>query len=413
MVREQGSATSPTRLRAARAGLTGVFFVNGALFGTWASRVPTIKEQVDADTGVLGLTLLGIAFGALLAKQLAGQLVTRAGTVPVTRAGAALACLTLLPPAFVHGPARLGVALVLFGAAMGLMDVGMNAHGVELERLRRRPVMSSLHASFSAGGLAGALFGGVMAAHGVNPRTHFALVAVALGVLAAVASVRLLPTRPPRQRDASRAWVPVPRRLRLPLTLLAVTGLCAAAGEGAAADWSALYLHEDLGRSAGFASLGYALFSVAMAAGRLAGDRLTARWGGLRTVVCAAAPTGTLFGLSLASSDPLLALCGFTALGLGLSVVVPVVFSMAGGLGGERFGPALTYVSSINGTGMLMGPPLIGFAAEAVGLRAALGLVSLLAVLSAVLMCTFAAHQRRNSSQHVSEYTPKSTSATA
>ncbi|MFJ6016544.1 MFS transporter [Streptomyces sp. NPDC092952] len=376
----------------------GVFFVNGTLFGTWASRVPDIKEQVDANNGILGLTLLGIAFGALLSKQVAGQLVTRTGSLPVTRVGAALSCLALLPPAFVRGPLGLGVALVLFGAAMGLLDVGMNSHGVELERLRGRPVMSSLHASFSAGGLAGALVGGLTAAGGIGPRAHFALVAVGLGALAAAASTRLLPApaRPARREESPRAWVPVPRRLRFPLTLLAVTGLCAAAGEGAAADWSALYLHGELGRSTGFASLGYALFSVAMAAGRLAGDGLTARWGAVRTVVFAAAPAGVLFGIALASGDAFLALCGYTALGLGLSVVVPVVFSTAGSLGGEQFGPALTYVSSINGTGMLMGPPLIGFAAEAVGLRAALGLVSLLAVLSAVLMCAFAAQRRGN-----------------
>ncbi|WP_326019023.1 MFS transporter [Streptomyces endophyticus] len=393
----------------------GVFFANGALFGTWASRVPDIKEQVGADTGVLGLTLLGIALGALLSKQLAGQLVTRVGTVPVTWAGAALACLLLIPPALVHGAPGLGVALVLFGAGMGLMDVGMNANGVELERLLKRPVMSSLHASFSAGGLAGALAGGLLAAHGVGPRTHFLLLAAALGALAAAAATRLITTSvaPAPKGNAPRAWIPVPRRLRLPLTLLAVTGLCAAAGEGAAADWSALYLHGELGRTTGFAALGYALFSVAMAVGRLAGDAMTARWGALRTVVCSAAPAGIVFGLALASNDALFALCGYTALGLGLSVVVPVVFSVAGGLGGEQFGPCLTYVSSINGTGMLMGPPLIGFVAEGTGLRAALGLVGVLAVLSAVLMYAFTEFQRRNSPQHAPAFTPRSTSTTS
>ncbi|QNS09361.1 MFS transporter [Streptomyces xanthii] len=392
MVPAPASPPSPARLRAARAGLTAVFFVNGVLFGTWASRVPAVKEQVGAGNGVLGLTLLGIALGALLAKQLAGQLVTRTGTVPVTRAGAALSCLLLLPPAFVDGAAGLGIALLLFGAGMGLLDLGMNAHGVELERLRGRPVMSSLHASFSAGGLVGALAGGLAAAHDLSPRAHFALVTVVLGALAALATTRLLPSpaRPARAQAVPRTWVRVPRRLRFPLTLLAFTGLCAAAGEGAAADWSALYLHGELGRSTGFASLGYALFSVAMAVGRLAGDGLTARWGALRTVVWAAAPAGTVFALALASGDATLALIGYTVLGLGLSVVVPVVFSTAGTLGGTAFGPSLTYVSSINGIGMLMGPPLIGFVAEAIGLRPALGLVSVLAVLSAVLMTAFA-----------------------
>lgn len=385
------------QIRAARAGLTGVFFINGASFGSWASRIPAVKEQVGSGTGALGLSLLGIALGALLSKPVSGQLVARKGSGPVTRWGITLSCLALLPPAFAREPLELGLALVGFGMALGMVDVAMNSHGVAIERQLGRPVLSSLHASFSAGALAGALSGGLFAAHHTRPWHHFALVSVALGAAALWAARRLLPASldVAAERERDRLWIRIPEGRRLSLSLLALAGFCGMAAEGATADWGALYLHDDLGLSAGFASLAYALFSVTMAAGRLAGDRVVARWGGARVVIQSAAWAGAVFGLALMTGSPVLVLLGFTGLGIGLAVVMPVTFSLAGTVGGRRAGPAITYVSSISGTGLLAGPPLIGFLTEAVGLRAALSTVTLLSFAAAGLMYAITARPAR------------------
>jgi MFS family permease len=154
-------------------------------------------------------------------------------------------------------------------------------------------------------------------------------------------------------------------------------------GEGAVGDWGAIYLHSDLGAGLSLASWGFAAYSLAMAAGRLSGDRLVARWGSLRTLTCSTAVAGVGFGIGLLVGQPVVAICGFTVLGLGLSGVIPITFSMAGRLGEQVAGPAITVVSSIAVMGSLAGPPVIGLAADAIGLPAALGLVSILAFAAA------------------------------
>jgi MFS family permease len=150
-------------------------------------------------------------------------------------------------------------------------------------------------------------------------------------------------------------------------------------GEGAAGDWGAIYLHSDLGTSLSLASWGFAAYSLAMALGRLIDDRFVARWGDLRVIACSATLAGVGFAIGLLVGKPAAAICGFTVLGLGLSSVIPITFSMAGRLGDQVAGPAITVVSSIAVMGSLVGPPVIGFAADAVGLPSALGLVSILA----------------------------------
>lgn len=165
-------------------------------------------------------------------------------------------------------------------------------------------------------------------------------------------------------------------------------------GRGAVGDWGAIYLRDDLGTSAEFAAVGYSAYSVAMAAGRLLGDRFLARWGDVRVVTWAVASAGCAFAAGLVAGHPAAAVCGFAALGTGLSIVMPAVFSMAGRMGGPTTGPAITIVSSIAGTGFLAGPPLIGFLAQITGLPPALGVVSVLALGAAVLLRFVASGQR-------------------
>jgi MFS family permease len=371
----------------ARPAIAAIFMINGTLFGNWVSRIPTIKDQLDLGTGPLGAALLGIALGAMLSRPLAGQLAARHGSGPITRIGITLCCALLPLPALATGPVTLGLALTALGAALGVSEVAMNAHAVTVQGHLGRPIMSSFHGVYSVGGLLGVLAGGRAAAYGLDPRTHFAAVAVVLAVVALVASTRLLPPRVDVAPRAGRGgWVRVPRQHRLTLVGLGFVGLCTMVGEGAVGDWGAVYLHEDLGTGVGFASFGFAAYSTAMVSGRLVGDRLIARWGELRVVTWLAATGGVGLAVALAVGHPVGAICGFAVLGVGLSLVVPVVFSMTGRLGEVTAGPSVTVVSSICGTGFLAGPPVIGFLAEAVGLPAALGVVSLLALTAAGLV---------------------------
>lgn len=372
-----------------------VFFVNGALFGNWVLRIPAIKDQIDADTGPLGLALLCLAVGALLSKPFAGQLVARYGSRPITRVGITLTCLALMLPALAVNVVTLGLALIGFGAALGVLDVGQNAHGVAVQHRLGRPVMSSLHGMFSVGGLLGSLAGGGAVAQGLSPLVHFALAAAVLGTVALTASARLLPASSDvAPKAAQGGWARLPAEHRWPLVLLGLVGLCGMMGEGAIADWGAIYLRGDLGTSAAFAALGYSSYSIAMAVGRFLGDRYLARWGEVRVVMIAVTSAGCAFAVGLLAGHPAAALCGITVLGLGLSIVVPATLSMAGRLGGQTAGPAITVVSSIACTGILAGPPLIGFLAQLTGLPMALGAISLLALCAALLLRSFAAGQR-------------------
>ncbi len=412
-------ATDVRRVQRARLATAVIFFAHGAVFGNWVSRVPAIKEHVHAGTGPLGLALLGIAVGALAARQVAGQLVARYGSRSVTRAGLALCCLTLLLPALAASAVVLGLALAGFGAALGGADVAMNAHAVAVQERVGRPIMSSFHGVYSVGGLAGALAGGRAAAANLGPLPHFSLVALVFLALVLAASSWLLPsardTAPGSPSTGSTSkdsrskgststggWARLPADCRLTLVLLGLVGLGAMAGEGAAGDWGAIYLHDNLGASSGFAASGFAAYCLAMAAGRFLGDAFVARWGGLRVVRWSLTFAGGGFAAALVIGNPVVAVGGFATLGIGLALVIPVVLSIAGRLagasvaplggepagtlGGEPAGPAITIVSSLSGLGAVAAPPIIGFLAELVGLPAALGAVSVLALLAAWLV---------------------------
>lgn len=365
----------------ARAAIAIMFFCDGAIFGTWVSRVPTIASHVHAKPGALGLALLGIALGALLSRQVAGQLVVRMGSRAVVRVGIASCCVMLPLPALAASITVLGIALIGFGAALGLLDVAINVNGVAVQHQIGRPVMSSFHGIYSVGGLMGSAAGGEAAAMGVPPAMHFFLVAVILCCVAILVSSWLLPpsSEAGSRPETKRGWARLPAGYRLALFLLGLTGLCSMVGEGAVGDWGAIYLHSDLGTRLSLASWGFAAYSLAMAVGRLFDDRFVARWGDLRVIVCSATAAGAGFAIGLLVGTPVVAICGFTVLGLGLSSVIPLTFSVAGRLGEQVAGPAITVVSSIAVMGSLAGPPVIGFAADVVGLPAALGLVSILA----------------------------------
>ncbi|MFB9680741.1 MFS transporter [Streptosporangium vulgare] len=357
-----------------------LFLLSGMAIGTWTARIPSIKQGLGLSEGELSLGLLGIAAGAIAGMQVVGRLVDRHGSVKVMLPMAFAQAVVLILPAFMPNLAGLAVALFAFGAVHGTLDVAMNANAVEIEQAVGRPIMSSFHAVFSIGGFLGAATGGLLAQAALDPGATFAVVAaviVALALWAARWALSLTAhSAPTGSGPATGGGGGV--------LLLGVLAFCCMIGEGAAADWSSVYLSESLNSSDGFAAAAYAAFSIMMTAGRLAGDRLASLLGPVNLVRACGALAASGLGLGLLADHQIAAVIGFGCFGAGLSCIVPQVFSAAGRRDPARAGKALARVASLGYVGFLSGPVLIGGAAELIGLPRALAIPALLALFVAL-----------------------------
>ena len=365
--------------RAARLAVSVVFFASGAAYGSFVARIPALKEKLEASDGELGLVLLCGAAGALLVLPVAGWLSARVGSRRVTRTallGVALSLplLALAPTLFTFA-----LAFALFGGVQSGLDVAMNAHGVAVEQRYARPILSSFHASWSLGGLAGAGAGAAAAALGVSPLAQFTVAGLVVAAIFAWSARGLLP----READATPTGA-VFGRPSGALVALAALAFAALIAEGAAGDWSAVYLHESVGTGESVAAAGFAAFAATMTLGRVVGDRLTARWGPVGLTRRAGVLATTGLALVLAFGDPVSGIVGLACLGAGLATIVPTVFRAAG-LRAATPGAGIAAVSTVGYSAFLVGPPLIGFLSDAVGLRAALVVVLALAALIPLL----------------------------
>jgi len=360
-----------TELRRARLAVLAVFALNGFALGGWFVRIPAVQDGLGIGEGLLGVALLGAAVGALLSMTVTGALISRLGSRRVVGAAALLLPLSLIPLALAPNVPALALALVLVGASNGALDVSMNSHAVAVEDRYGRRIMSSFHAAFSFGALAGSVLGGGVAYLGVGVLPHF----LAVSVLAIVAAVPAYRSLLPSDADAAEGGAPAFARPTRALFGLGVISFCVLLGEGAMSDWSAVYLDDSLKTGPGFAAAGYAAFSLTMALGRLIGDRLTERFGPTRLVRLCGAVAALGLGAALAIGNPVFALVGFACAGAGFSVVFPLALSAAGGTEDVATGPALAAVATAAYTGFLVGPPTIGFVAELAGLGTALYLV--------------------------------------
>jgi MFS family permease len=379
--RSVGGAATPPPLARMRAAVAVLFALDGFVFGSWAARVPDVAAATGAGSTALGFALLCLSLGALACMQLTGALCARLGPGLVSAlAGVGVSVAAVLPGMASSVPA-LCAALLLFGAVTGTVNVAANSLGVQVEARAGRPLLSGLHAAFSGGGLLGALSGGLASAS-LTVAPHLFLVAVAgLAAMAWAAPILLRaerdPVRPRRVRGGDGD-----RRPTAALVLMGAVAGATAYGEGALSDWGALHLREQLHAAPALAAAGYAGFSCAMAAGRLAGGQLVIALGERRLLVGGSllAAAGALAAVTTSSLP--VALAGYAVVGLGLANVFPLAIARAGVLGGPS-GVALS--TSVGYTGLLGGPPVIGFLAEHAGLPVALGTVALLAVLAAVL----------------------------
>ncbi|MGY1805412.1 MFS transporter [Blastococcus sp. SYSU D00922] len=356
------------RFARARNGTWLCFLVTGLLSATWASRIPAVQDRLDLDEAGLAVVVLGIEGGALVGLPLGAAVVARVGSPAALRAALLLFAPGLVAAAAAPGVGVLVPAVAVWAAANSVIDVALNAQGVELDRRNGRPVLAALHAGQSAGLVLGAVAGTVAAAAGLPLPWHAAVVACAglvLGLLGARAAVR-----EPAPRGPRRSVRPQRR-----LLVLGAIAFCAFLVDGAAMNWMAVHLGTAHGAGPGLAAAGYLGLTLAMVAGRLPADRVVEKFSRRRvTEGCA---TGMALGAALVVLAPstAVAVCGWLVLGLFLAPVTPTVLGAAPAVSGAPSAAALSAVTTVGYLGSFTGPPAIGLLADAWGLTAALALL--------------------------------------
>ncbi|MDO5643138.1 MAG: MFS transporter [Paracoccus sp. (in: a-proteobacteria)] len=363
--------------------VTAAFTVNGLLFGVWASRIPSFKETFALSEASLGFLLLALAGGAIVSFPFAGGFSERLGASRLTLACAVFYCPALVGLALAPSVIWLGVALFAFGALHGAMDVAMNGWAARVETRLARPTMSIFHAMFSLGAGIGAASGYAAVRLGMVPLIHFAAVALIGGALALWVMWPERGAVPPAGASGTKS--PLFALPRGSLLLVGLVAMAISMGEGAMADWSAVFMQRVTGVSEAQAALGYAAFSATMVLTRLSGGMLTA-WLGPVALTRASGLIAAL-GLGVVIAAPGLggALTGFALIGIGYALIMPLVFSRAANDPHLPPGPAIASVATVGYGGLLLGPPVVGFVADMTSLPVSFALLALLALAAAAL----------------------------
>ncbi|OLV16487.1 MFS transporter [Deinococcus marmoris] len=373
-------------LAAAIRPIWGLFFLNGLLFASWAVQIPAVQERYALNPAQLSGLLFALVVGNVLALPPATALMRRFGVratalLSLTVMAVGLASLPLAPSL----PVAVLAALV-YGAGFSGVDLSMNALGTWLEERLERPVMSGFHAAFSIGALLGALVGALLLGRGVTLPVHL-IAASALTLVCGAWLTLRLPSYLTRQEPSTARSRPGTL-----LLLLLAAGFGAALCEGAVGDWAAVYVRGVMDVTPDIASRGFVIFALSMVVGRLAGDRLAARFG-RGPLASAAALVGSVGFLIVSLSGSVQSvLPGFLLVGLGLSVLAPLGFSAAWQLGQAR-GVAL--MTAVFYGGFLAGPPLVGLGVHLLGLQAAFTLPLILTVLCLILSAGFRVYAER------------------
>ncbi|GAA2436684.1 MFS transporter [Streptomyces macrosporus] len=358
----------------ARRAVAVVFTVHGAVSGGFATRIPWIQEHLGLGTGRLGLALVFATVGAAASMPLSARLAHRHGPRAALRVLVALCCAGVALPALAPGFGWLCGALFLYGAGLGITDVAMNAHAVQVEERMGRSVMSGLHGMWSVGALLGGAAGALAAHLALDARVHLALAAPVLAVAGVVAARRTLDVRADPAREE-------PPHFALPdrgVLAVGAIGFFAVFAEGASMDWAGIHLRDETGASPGLAATAYTAFACTMAAARLAGDAVVRRLGPVRTVRAggALATAGGVLVVTAATPPP--AVAGFALIGVGIAVVVPLCFAAAGRAESAAPGRAIAGVATLAYASGLAAPAAVGWIAEFTSLSVSFGLITVL-----------------------------------
>ncbi len=362
----------------ARVAVSVVFFILGVGPGLWAVHIPLVQERLGISPAILGVALLVMALGAVISMPIMGWAVGHVGSRLPTGVGALLYMVMAPLPILADSVPLFFVALFFFGLLMGGLDVVGNVQAADVETLRGKATMSSFHAFYSIGALAGALAGAFVIARGWGDGTGAAAICAMLFVLGAVAVRHLLPSDKP---EAGPKFALPPRAV---LGLGLIAGLVFAI-EGAVTDWSALFLTDVKVATPQTAAFGYATYAFAMAGLRLVGDPIVQRIGVRRIVIGGALLCVLGLAIALAAPWPLVSAVGFGLVGLGAANIAPVCFSAGARVPGVAPGIGVSAVATMGYSGFLIFPPILGFAADLLGLAAAIGIVLVMSMAMAVL----------------------------
>ncbi len=375
----------PFRARSARLAVSVLFFANGALVASIVPRLPAIKATLGLSNAELGAAVAAMPVGGLIAGGLVGMLIARFGSGRAACSGGVLYCVALAGLGF--APSWLALAAVYFvmGVFDAAMDASMNTHGLVVQRAYGRSILQGFHGTWSLGGMAAGALGAAAAGMGVPVAAHLAVVGLVLALAILATSGPLIRAKAadapipgggapgPIERIHARN---APRLMRI-LLPVAMLGVMTAIAQATASTWSAVYLTESLGLSAGVAAIAFVLYAASMTAGRLVNDRFVDRLGAIAMVRIGALAAAVGLALAIAAGPlhlPALAFVGFAAIGLGTSPMFPIMIAAAGTRPGIPAGYGVALAAWLVRIGMVISPALIGVAADSAGLGAAFGI---------------------------------------
>lgn len=347
-----------------RIAISAFYFCMGFSFMSWASRIPDIKTKLNLSEGELGSILLALPVGQLMMMPISGRLVTKYSSKTILSFAILLYAIELTNLGWVKNGWQLAFALFIFGIVGNMSNISVNTQGVMAEKIYQRPIMTSFHGVWSLAGLTGSLVGLLMINMGLTPRQHFFIVAGFVFTTVLIARRYLI---------AGTSALPQGKKLfsrpEGVLVKLGIIAFCSMAAEGTMFDWSGVYFGEVVKAPHSLVALGLPFFMVMMATGRFTGDKVIARIGRKRTLQLSGIVIFT--GLMISVLFPYLipATIGFFIVGLGVSSVIPTVYSTAARSAKVAPGMALAGVSSIGFLGFLTGPPLIGYIAQVSSLQ--------------------------------------------
>ncbi|MES2828108.1 MAG: MFS transporter [Bacteroidota bacterium] len=367
-----------------------IFLVCGLGISSWAPMVPYAKDRLEFNNADLGLLLLTLGAGAIAAMPFSGLMAQRFGTRAVMKYSALMMALVLPLLLMISSPLWMGVALFVFGSSVGVVDVAMNSHGVQVQNSLGKPIMSSLHGLFSVGGLIGSLGLGFLMKAGLSPLTAALSIAFLLVLIVFLNYKQLFNLQKENEliSQFSPDTLPGVKKgvswLRGSVLFLGFMCFSVFLSEGAMLDWSAVFLRDNKGINPEFAGFGYAAFSVAMATMRLFGDKIVSHFSGRIVVISGAILAAG--GIILAVFTPGLSgsLLGFVLLGIGAANIVPVFFSEGGRIKEVPATVAIPVITTIGYAGQLAGPAILGFVAFHFSLNAAFLLIAALLLLVAL-----------------------------
>jgi MFS family permease len=358
------------------------FFLNGFIYANWVSRLPRIQELYNADNGTIGVVLLSMSLGAVGAMPFTGWVIIKNGSRMITMLSIILYCafVPLIP--FMHSIAALIALYLIMGIVTGMLDVAMNSQAVMVEQKYQKPIMTSFHALFSIGMALGAWCGALFADLDVNLSNHLFIIVGASIVAAVWVSRNLIHDKPDPSTKHEGPLFRIPNKELISIGIIA---FCCMMGEGSMADWTVNYMENVTLSSKSLAPIALSAFATAMTLGRIFGDSVRLKLGDTKLIVAGGIVSTAGLALALLIPDPYVAITGFFFVGMGLSTIVPIAYSIAGNAKGLPQGVGLAMVTTVGYAGFLVGPPIIGLIADITSLRIGLLVVLCLLALMTVL----------------------------